>query len=386
VPLSAATAMGLNIPLLDRLRAADGDYVPLRELGPDLEQVRFDLDALLSFGFGIEQHPYLGAAYVGPAQRLCPDQIEHGLLTGGIGRRIAVWNRVTSTNDLAMRAGTSSSNDGLVIFAEEQTAGRGRRGRSWMAPPFSSILMSVVLFPPAHPACALPEAGYGRPWLTALGAVAAAEVVTAWTGRHATIKWPNDVRIGGRKIAGILVERAFAPGRPGTASPARGPAAAEWGAVIGIGLNVNLNRDDLPAELISIATSLEIEGCGSPIDRSEVARHLIRRLDHWYQASRCNGVEVLNLPWRTRSEHLGRFVRITTSAGAMSGRLVEIDLRTGLTLSVADDAPRRSSEQGMPQLVRLSMGDVLTLEEVSIGLSEHDPSDVGGVGVTMPAS
>ena len=125
---------------------------------------------------------------------------------------------------------------------------------------------------------------------------------------------------------------------------------------------------------------------GSPIDRSEVARHLIRRLDHWYQASRCNGVEVLNLPWRTRSEHLGRFVRITTSAGAMSGRLVEIDLRTGLTLSVADDAPRSSSEQGMPQLVRLAMGDVLTLEEVSIGLSEHDPSDVGGVGVTMPAS
>ena len=92
---------------------------------------------------------------------------------------------------------------------------------------------------------------------------------------------------------------------------------------------------------------------------------MIRRLDHWYQASRCDGVEVLNLPWQTRSEHLGRFVRITTSAGAMSGRLVEIDLRKGLTLSVADDAPRGSSEPGMPRLVRLPMADVLTLEEVS---------------------
>ena len=117
--------------------------------------------------------------------------------------------------------------------------------------------MSVVLFPPAHLACALPEAGYGRAWLTALGAVAAAEVVTAWTGRDATIKWPNDVRIGGRKIAGILVERALAPGRPGIGEPrTRDRAAAEWGAVIGIGLNVNLNRDAFPAELIPIATSL----------------------------------------------------------------------------------------------------------------------------------
>lgn len=378
--------MGLNIPLLDRLRAADGDYVPLRELGTDLKQVRFDLDALLLFGFGIELHPYRGAAYVGPAQRLCPDQIEYGLLTGGIGRRIAVWNRVTSTNDLAMRAGTSSSNDGLVILAEEQTAGRGRRGRSWVAPPATSILMSVVLFPPAHLACALPETGYGRAWLTALGAVAAAEVVTAWTGRHATIKWPNDVRIAGRKIAGILVERALAPGRTGSGSPSCAPDAAEWGAVIGIGLNVNLNGDALPPELIPIATSLEMEGCGTPVDRSEVARDLIKRLDHWYQASRCDGVAVLNLAWQNRSEHLGRFVRITTSAGAMSGRLVEIDLRNGLTLSVADGSSQGSSEAGMPRLVRLSTADVLTLEDVSIDLSAHDPSDVGGVGVSMPAS
>ena len=177
------------------------------------KRLRFELDALVSFGFGVEQHPYRGAAYRGPARRLCPDQIEHALATRRIGRRIAVWNRVTSTNDLAARAGTSASNDGLVVLAEEQTAGRGRRGRSWTAPPCSSILMSVVLFPPAHLAPALPEAAFGCAWLTALGAVAAAEVVTAWTGREATIKWPNDVRIDGRKIAGILVERVPAPAR-----------------------------------------------------------------------------------------------------------------------------------------------------------------------------
>jgi BirA family transcriptional regulator, biotin operon repressor / biotin---[acetyl-CoA-carboxylase] ligase len=386
VPFLAPTKMSLNIPLLDRLRAADGDYVPLLELGADLEQVRFDLDGLLSFGFGIELHPYRGAAYNGPAQRLCPDQIEHGLLTVGIGRRIAVWNRVTSTNDLAMRAGTSSSNDGLVILAEEQTAGRGRRGRSWMAPPSSSILMSVVLFPPSHLACAPAESGSGLAWLTALGAVAAAEVATAWTGRPATIKWPNDVRIGGRKLAGILVERALAPRRHATATPARAPVVAEYGAVIGIGLNVNLSRDAFPVDLSPLATSLAIECGGAQVDRSEVARDLIRRLDHWYEASRSGGVDALNAPWQSKSEHLGRFVRITTKAGAMSGRLVAIDLRQGLTLRVADETPRCSSEPVTPRLVRLSMADVLTLDADSNEHCEQNSRTVDGVRVKLPAS
>jgi BirA family biotin operon repressor/biotin-[acetyl-CoA-carboxylase] ligase len=352
----------LNIPLLVRLRAAAGDYVPLSDLGPNLERVRLELDALVSFGFGIEQHPYRGAAYGGPAARLCPDQIEHDLATRRVGRRIAVWNRVTSTNDLAARAGASSSNDGLVVLAEEQTDGRGRRGRSWTAPPYSSILMSVVLFPPSHLAPALPEAAFGCAWLTALGAVAAAEVVTAWTGRDATIKWPNDVRVRGRKIAGILVERAIVAGQPVLTRPTDPPAEAARGAVIGIGLNVNLARDAFPPELARVATSLQIEGGGAPLDRSEVARHLIRRLDHWYDASRSQGVEILNAPWQARSEHVGRIVRIATKSGSLIGRLVAIDLRLGLTLASATDASREPCERGAPRPIRLPMADILTLE------------------------
>jgi len=355
----------LNIELLDRLRTAGGDYVPLGELGPDLAQVRRQLAELVCFGFGIEQHPYRGAAYVAPAERLCPDQIEHGLATRYIGRRIAVWNRVSSTNDLAARAGASSSNDGLVVLAEEQTAGRGRRGRSWTAPPCSSILMSVVLFPPPHLAPALPENAMPCAWLTVLGAVATAEVVTAWTGRDATIKWPNDVRIDGRKIAGILVERALAPPRPGLPRPAGSPFEVGWGAVIGIGLNINLNRDAFPPELTAGATSLQIEAGGAPFDRSEVARALIRRLDHWYDASCCRGCEILNVPWQARSEHLGRIVRVTTASDRLSGRLVALDLRHGLTLAVAGEATRESCKGAAPSLTRLPIGDILSLEEGS---------------------
>jgi BirA family biotin operon repressor/biotin-[acetyl-CoA-carboxylase] ligase len=370
----------LNIPLLNRVRAAAGDYVPLDRLGSDAERVRGDLEALASFGFGIERHPYRGAAYIGPAERLCPDQIEHDLATRRIGVRIAVWSRVASTNDLAARAGASVSNDGLVVLAEEQTAGRGRRGRRWTAPPRSSILMSVLLFPPADLAPAVPESAFGCAWLTALGAVATAEVVAAWTGRDATIKWPNDVRVDGRKIAGILVERATphhrsaAPGCSG--EPARG-------VVIGIGLNVNLDHDAFPPELRSRATSLRIERGGTTIDRSEVARDLIRRLDHWYEASLSFGCETLNVPWCTRSEHVGRDVRVVTPTGPRAGRLVDLDVRHGLTLALETGHEPDADGGHAAPLIRLPLAEILALHAVH----PHDPTSNATTGSgTDPAA
>jgi BirA family biotin operon repressor/biotin-[acetyl-CoA-carboxylase] ligase len=368
----STTAASLNIPLLNRLRAAAGDYVPLDELACELAaaaetgsdgasrsldraRVVVELDALAAFGFAIERHPDRDARYTGPAERLCPDQIEHELGTSRIGRRIAVWSRAASTNDLAAQAAGSESNDGLVVLAEEQTAGRGRLGRSWTAPPRSSILMSVLIFPPRPLDPAGP--GAGPSWLTALGAVAAADAVSAWIGRDAAIKWPNDVRVDGRKIAGILVER---------------PSTDAGAAVIGIGLNVNIDREDFPPELRAAATSLRIECSGRPLDRSEVARSLIRRLDHWYVAARSLGGAALSAPWRDRNERLGQFVRVSTTAGPHSGRLVDLDLRLGVTLEV-EPAPSDAAEgpsgrrDGVPSVrIRLPLADVLAIEPVPL--------------------
>lgn len=318
--------VAVNIPLLQRLRDAQGTFVPVAELGAGetLDALRTDLAELERFGFVLESHPYRGVAYRGPAARLCPDQIEYELGTRRVGRRIAVWNRVVSTNDLAAYAAASTANEGLVILAEEQTAGRGRRGRQWVAPASSSLLMSILLFPSEH----LAEAG----WLTALGAVAVAEVVAAWTGLDAQIKWPNDVRIAGQKIAGILVERGD-------------------GAVIGIGLNANITRADLPAELHDTATSLRIL-TGETVDRSELARALIRRIDDWYDRGWSLGPDALNPAWRDRSEHLGRMVQVTTPSGSHVGRLIDLDLRRGLTLAESDQNGR---------VQQFSVRDVLTL-------------------------
>ncbi|MDE2508950.1 MAG: biotin--[acetyl-CoA-carboxylase] ligase [Planctomycetota bacterium] len=278
----------MNIALLRRLRAAGGDYIPLLDLDLDPLAARRDAEVLAGFGFKIEFHPALGVAYRGPAPRLCPDQIEADLDVAHIGRRIAVWNRVTSTNDLAARAAASTANDGLVILAEEQTAGRGRRGHTWTAPANSSILLSVVLFPPST------TCPTDATWLTALAAVAVAEVVEAATGLTAQIKWPNDVRINGRKISGVLVEHASARG-----------------AVLGIGLNVHLERHHFPDELREVATSLTLlKPEGAPFDRSELARSLIQRLDAWYAACLNGRVDELEHTWCQRLELLGQRVDV----------------------------------------------------------------------------
>lgn len=296
----------MNIPLLHQLRRAGGAYVAAAELGNDAEACRRDLDELQAFGFGLEQHPVYGVGYRGPAARLCPDQIEWELETRLVGRRVAVWDRPTSTNDLAARASGSSANEGLVVLAESQSSGRGSRGRTWTAPRGSSVLMSILLFPDgplADPA-----------WLTALGAVAVAEVAEAWTNRPARIKWPNDVRIGGRKVAGVLVERGA-------------------GAVVGVGLNANTAADEFPEELRDSATSIRIE-CGSagPVDRSELARDLIRTFDRWYASGIELGAGPVAIAWLDRFEHSGRRVRVETTEGPRTGRLAGADLRTGVIL------------------------------------------------------
>lgn len=298
----------MNIPLLFQLEQAQGEFVNASLLGADPLEVMRDLEELESFGFALERHPILGAAYRGPSERLCPDLIEYDTRSICIGRRIAVWNRVSSTNDVAARAGASVANEGLVVLAEEQTAGRGSRGRSWTAPARSSLLMSVLLFPAgplADPA-----------WLTALAALAVAEVVSESTGREARIKWPNDVRVDGRKVAGILVER----GR---------------GSVIGIGLNVNITEDQFDEAIRTSATSLSII-LRKPVDRSSLARALIARLDALYERSRRFGPEMLIRRWSDRGELVGRSVTVETAAGCRDGKLIELDIFHALMLEAAD--------------------------------------------------
>jgi BirA family biotin operon repressor/biotin-[acetyl-CoA-carboxylase] ligase len=276
-----------------------------------------DLNELEEFGFGIEQIPNRGIRLTEPARRLCVDQIEWELDTKIIGRRIAVWKRVGSTNDVAARAAKSPSNDGLVVLAEHQTAGRGRRHRRWHAPPHSSILMSVLIFPP--------DPVRNIALLTSLAAVAVADVVIESLDLPARIKWPNDVRVRGLKVCGILVEDI---------ARGRAKAAKRRAAVIGIGVNVNIAADEFPAKLDRPATSLMIL-CGRRLDRSEFVRSLVERLDHYYHLALRGDSDPMWHRWRSLADLIGQRVRVQRPVGELCGDLIDLFPPRGVSLRIA---------------------------------------------------
>jgi BirA family biotin operon repressor/biotin-[acetyl-CoA-carboxylase] ligase len=147
--------------------------------------------------------------------------------------------------------------EGALVTAEEQTAGRGRLGRRWLAPTGTSLLCSLQLRPPVSPE-RLPE-------LTGVAARACADAIAALTGLEPELKFPNDVLLGGRKVAGVLAE------------------AREERVVLGLGINVNVPADALPADVDRPATSLLVE-TGSELDRAELLAEVLERLERRYDA------------------------------------------------------------------------------------------------------
>ncbi|MFM7149630.1 MAG: biotin--[acetyl-CoA-carboxylase] ligase, partial [Gemmataceae bacterium] len=176
-----------------------------------------------------------------------------------LGRRVLVFDQLGSTNTRALELSGDPSLNGLAILADEQLAGRGQQGRSWLAPPGSSVLLTVLLFPP--PALDRPVL------LTAWAALAVCRLVGELTHIRPRIKWPNDVLVGGRKLCGILIEQNRVGPIPAT--------------VAGIGLNVRQSAEDLLAAGLQEATSLAVLGC-SEDDTHAIARRLLHHLDAIY--------------------------------------------------------------------------------------------------------
>ncbi len=217
-----------------------------------------------------------------------------------IGQHLLRLDRVESTNTVAADLASDPANDGLVVWAEEQTAGRGRMGRSWHSPPGCGVLLSVLVFPPEP---------LRRPVLmTALAAVAVCDTIRDCARLESAIKWPNDVLVEGRKVCGILVEQ----GR---------------GTVIGIGLNVNTPADGFAAAQLDFAGSLAMF-TGTPLDRENVVCRLLDHLDHDYSEIRAGRVADLESRWRAYSALLGRHVALLANEGTFRGRLAEMSFES----------------------------------------------------------
>lgn len=248
-----------------------------------------------------------------PAHQLVADEIQRDLGTDRIGRSVVVLPDVDSTNTYALDGQTAGElDDGAVVFAEHQTAGRGRLGRSWQSPRGASLTFTVLLLEPQDRAAA-------ARWMMA-GAVAVAQCIGQETDVAPMVRWPNDVYVGPRKLAGILVET-------------RRAVAGSIAVAIGIGLNCLQHEGHFPPELRPKATSLEIES-SHPIDRTALARSLLRRLDALLAGSHPQSNLTLAGQWRELSDDLGASATLICNGEHFTGRILDVHPATGLVLQL----------------------------------------------------
>jgi BirA family biotin operon repressor/biotin-[acetyl-CoA-carboxylase] ligase len=248
-----------------------------------------------------------------------PDRLDEQTLRQALGARPFQFHPVvSSTNDLARAWAERGAPHGSLVLAEEQSAGRGRFARPWSAPPETALLMSVVLRPRLAPA--------RLTYLTMLGAVAAAETLEPLAPGQVALKWPNDVQLAGRKVAGVLVESAWS-----------GDDLVF--AVLGLGLNVRIDFADTPLE--GRATSLEIVS-GRPVRRAALLAALLTRIDHWaLRLSAAEVAEELFAVWRARLATLGQPVSAQTQTETISGVAEAVDPEGALLIRRADGSQAR---------------------------------------------
>ena len=248
----------------------------------------------------------------GDGQMLDAAAIQARLGDARLGAEIRALTSVTSTSDIAWAWADAGCPEGTVVFAEEQVRGRGRFGRTWQCPRGRGLLMSIVLRPESG--------GVGPAHLTAAGALAVAEAVGDVAGLAAAIRWPNDVTARGLKLAGVLVEQR-GHGVPGP-------------CVLGVGVNVNVAREEFAEELVGAATSLSAEA-GREFPLEEVAAAVLVRLDARYWEA-CGGRWAgVAGAWRERCALVGERVEVTADGQRLRGRVVGADPLAGLELEVA---------------------------------------------------
>ncbi|HEY91511.1 MAG TPA: biotin--[acetyl-CoA-carboxylase] ligase [Dehalococcoidia bacterium] len=240
--------------------------------------------------------------------RLSATLITTGLETGFIGQRVLFYPSLRTTMETARQEALNGAPEGTVVITDEQTAARGRLKRTWLTPQ-GNIALSVVLYP-------------ARPNLHSVvmvASLAVARAIETVTGLKPVLKWPNDVMLNNKKVCGILVEVSVLPGTVNF-------------AVVGIGINVNLDPSDFP-EILPIATSLSHE-LGQEVSRLEIVRCLLREMERLYLISmESNAVYE---QWRDRLVTLGKEVRVTSGTSTREGIAESVDPDGALLLRLPD--------------------------------------------------
>jgi len=284
-----------------------------KEIGVTRSTVWRWVEKLRSLGVRVKGHPRSGYQVERLPDVLVPQLLRRRLQGTPFAKRIHHFFRTDSTNTQAMRLGHEEEPHGAVIVAEEQTAGRGRAGRSWHSEKSSGIYLSVLLRPPISPMQA--------PLLTLLAGLAARDAVLEQTGMSADVRWPNDLLLNRKKFCGILTEMHAEPDRVRF-------------VIVGIGMNVNQAR--MPEELAAMATSLRME-TGRQHSRLDLTVKLLHQLDRYYNELMREGAAPLLKRFAEVSSYAqGKRVSITTPTETFTG--VTAGLEPNGLLRVVRDA------------------------------------------------
>lgn len=303
------------------LSAQAGDFVSgediSAQLGISRAAVWKAVGALRRDGYTIEAQTGLGYRLADSPDVLSERELRRRLgETKIVGRTLECFESVDSTNSYLKRIAAEGAPDGAVAVADEQTAGRGRRGRSFSSGPGRGVYLSALLRPQLAPEKILP--------LTALGAVAACDAVERTCGVRPQIKWTNDLVLNGKKLSGTLTELSL-----------EGESGALQYAVIGIGVNCNNASEDFPPELREVATSLYLE-TGKRVQRAVLAAALIEELDKLYAALQSGDTASYLTSYRRDCLTLGREVQLLWQDVKEKVTALDVDEQFGLVVRHED--------------------------------------------------
>lgn len=315
--------------IIQFLKTTEG-YVSGEELSQQLNISRAGvwkhMQDLRSQGYEIAAVPHLGYQLVSAPDILSAHEIQFKLKTKFMGQKIHAFDSVSSTMDEAFILGMKGEPEGTIVCSEAQTKGRGRLGRVWVSPKGKGIYCSIILRPKLPPT--------QMPYLTLTTAVALAEAIKKITKIQPTIKWPNDLMIGNKKLAGILTEL-------------RAEVDQVNFVIVGIGLNVNATTN----QILDTATSLKNELQAS-VNRIELFQEILRSMEKWYAKVLKGNFEDVIKYSRKNSTTLKQQVRISDATGTFEGKAIDIDKDGGLIIRLSNG-----------KTVKKIAGDVLLIKK-----------------------
>ena len=272
-----------------------------------------------NLGYKIEASTRSGYRLIQSPDLLTPSEIKPILKTKWMGRTIHYFHTLDSTNSKAYQLALNGAEEGEVVIAESQEKGRGRLGRHWFSPPFLNLYLSVVLRPKISP--------HQAPLITLMAAIATVDAIQKFSGLLPLIKWPNDILLRDRKVAGLLNEIHSEMDRIHF-------------VILGIGVNLNMDRKMFSKEIRPVATSLKIE-MEQSISRKAFLQFLLQELERWYMVFMKQGSAVILKAWRDRAHIKGRRVKVTSFGETLVGIAVDVDSDGALILETADGKRKR---------------------------------------------